>query len=162
MNEHILPIKSVNKEILHCCMAFITTVQWTSQGLYLFLKLWNASSRQGQGINGMLADGQYPDMWKKAQVTPVPKIKQPSMYKHFRPISLLYHLGKLAEQALVNKLKAPLKDAIASNQYAYRPKVGSTDALLQLLDDCTAELDLIKSKYVQLACLDFSKAFDKL
>ena len=51
---------------------------------------------------------------------------------------------------------------IASNQYAYRPKVGSTDALLQLLDDCTAELDLIESKYVQLACLDFSKAFDKL
>ena len=45
---------------------------------------------------------------------------------------------------------------------AYRPKVGSTDALLQLLDDCTAELDLIESKYVQLACLDFSKAFDKL
>ena len=101
-------------------------------------------------------------MWKRAQVTPVPETKQPSMYKHFRPISLLYHLGKLAEQALVNKLKAPLKDAIASNQYAYRPKVGSTDALLQLLDDCTAELDLIESKYVQLACLDFSKAFDKL
>ena len=64
--------------------------------------------------------------------------------------------------AIVNKLKAPLKDVIASNQYAYRPKVGSTDALLQLLDDCTAELDLIESKYVQLACLNFSKAFDKL
>ena len=45
MNVHILPIKSVNKEILHCCMVF---VQWTSQGLYLFLKLLNAS-RQGAG-----------------------------------------------------------------------------------------------------------------
>ena len=38
-------------------------------------------------------------------VTPVPKIKQPSMYKHVRPILLLCHLGKLAEQAIVNKLK---------------------------------------------------------
>ena len=72
-------------------------------------------------INGMLADGHYPDMWKRAQVTPFLKIKQPSMYKHFRPISLLYHLGKLEEQAIVNKLKVPLKDVIASNQYAYRP-----------------------------------------
>ena len=49
MYVHILPIKSVNKEILHCCMVFITSVQRTSQGLYLFLKLWNASSRQGAG-----------------------------------------------------------------------------------------------------------------
>ena len=72
-------------------------------------------------ITGMFADGQYPYIRKRAQVTPVPKIKQPSIYKHLRPIKLLYHIEKLTEQAIVNKLKAPLKDAIASNQYAYRP-----------------------------------------
>ena len=75
---------------------------------------------------------------------------------------MLFHLGKVAEQAIVNKLKGPLKDVIASNQYAYRPKLGTTDAILQLIDDTTADLDLFESKFVQLASLDFSKAFDKL
>ena len=113
-------------------------------------------------INTMLADGEYPDLWKQAQIVPIPKTKQPDQCKDFRPISLLYHLGKIAEQAVVNKLRGPLKDVIASNQYAYRPKLSTTDAILQLLDDATADLDLIESKYVQLACVDFSKAFDRL
>ena len=91
-------------------------------------------------------------MWKRAQVTPVPETKQPSMYKHFRPISLLYYVGKLAEQAIVNQLNASLKGVIASNQYTYRPFLGN----------CTAELDLIESKYAQLACLAFSKTLAKL
>ena len=34
--------------------------------------------------------------------------------------------------------------------------------ILQLLDDLTADLDSPAHNYVQLACLDFSKAFDKL
>ena len=113
-------------------------------------------------INTMLADGEYPDLWKQAQIVPIPKTKQPDQCKDFRPISLLYHLGKIAEQAVVNKLRGPLKDVIASNQYAYRPKLSTTDAILQLLDDATANLYLIESKYVQLACVNFSKAFDRL
>ena len=113
-------------------------------------------------INTMLADCEYPDLWKRAQITPAPKVRQPNMLKDFRPISLLFHLGKVAEQVIVNKLRNPLADVIASNQYAYRPKLGTTDAILQLIDDCTADLDSIESKYVQLGCLDFSKAFDKL
>lgn len=110
----------------------------------------------------MLTDCEYPDLWKRAQITPAPKVRQPNMLKDFRPISLLFHLGKVAEQVIVNKLRNPLADVIASNQYAYRPKLGTTDAILQLIDDCTADLDSIESKYVQLGCLDFSKAFDKL
>ena len=97
-----------------------------------------------------------------SQIVPIPKVSQPSVCKDFRPISLLFHLGKLAEQVVINKLKGVLSDAIASNQYAYRSKVGTTDAILQLLDDCTQDLDHPDSKYVQLASLDFSKAFDCL
>ena len=66
-------------------------------------------------------------------------------------MSLLFHLGKVDEKAIVNKLKGPLKDVIASNQYAYRPNLGTTDAILQLIDDATADLDLFESKFVQLA-----------
>ena len=47
-------------------------------------------------------------------------------------------------------------------QYAYRPNVSTTDALLQYIDDYTTFLDKQKVKFVQGACLDFSKAFDRL
>ena len=55
-------------------------------------------------------------------------------------------------------------DTIVNNQqYAYQSSVSTTDALLQLTDDWTEVLDQDKSvKFVQNACLDFSKAFDRL
>jgi hypothetical protein len=113
-------------------------------------------------INSMLATGQYPDFWKRAQISPIPKTKHPTVYKDFRPISLLFHLGKIAEEVIINKLKHQLLSVIQPNQYAYLPNLSTTDAILQLLDDCTSELDKAGNKYIQLACLDFSKAFDKL
>ena len=113
-------------------------------------------------INSMLQSGQYPDFYKRAQITPLPKVSHPKLYKDFRPVSLLFHIGKLCEQVIVNKLKSSVQTAISSSQFAYRPKLGTTDAILQLIDDCTADLDDPDNKYVQMACLDFSKAFDKL
>ena len=40
--------------------------------------------------------------------------------------------------------------------------MSNTDAILQLIDDWTAGFHTIESKYVQLARLDISEAFDKL
>jgi hypothetical protein len=113
-------------------------------------------------LNCMLSTCQYPNLWKKAQISPIPKISLPTVYKDFRPVSLLYHLGKVAEQVVIGKLRSQLQNVIKRHQFAYLPGLGTTDAILQLVDDCTAELDKKDSKYVQLACLDFSKAFDKL
>ena len=42
----------------------------------------------------------------------------------------------MVEQTIVRRLKGPMEDAIASNQCSYRPKAGTTAAILQLLDDC--------------------------
>ena len=62
----------------------------------------------------------------------------------------------------MDKLKFSVKANISDNQFAYRQSLGTTDAILQLLDDCTSDLDIVNNKYVQLGFLDFSKAFDKL
>ena len=113
-------------------------------------------------INCMLSTGRYPTLWKRAQVAPQPKIKNPSEYKHYRPISLLFHLGKLAESVIIDKMRSKIELIIKPDQYAYRPKLSTTDALLQYLDDLTALLDRKDVKFVQSACLDFSKAFDRL
>ena len=95
-------------------------------------------------INCMLVSGKFPDFYKRAQISPLPKVSQPKVNNDFRPISLLFHLGKLCEQVLVNKLKRCIQNSISSNQVAYRPKTGSTDAILKLIDDVTSDLDSVK------------------
>ena len=110
----------------------------------------------------MLTSSKYPDHWKRSQKTAIPKVPTPKLYKDFRPISLLFHMGKLCEQVIVNKLKDSIQTIISSTQYAHRPKLGTTDAILQLIDDITADLDCPENKDTQLAFLDFSEAFDKL
>ena len=71
-------------------------------------------------------------------------------------------MGKLAEQVMIDKLKSKIAEIIKPAQYAYRANVSTRDALLQYIDDCTTFLDKQKVKFVQSACLDFSKAFDRI
>ena len=113
-------------------------------------------------INCMLTTAEYPDLWKRAQISPIPKCSSPAEFKHFRPISLLFHIGKLAEEVIVRKMRSKLDEVIKPSQYAYRPGISTTDALLQYVDDFTKFLVDQKNKFVQSACLDFSKAFDRL
>ena len=61
-------------------------------------------------------------------------------YKHYCPISLLYHFGKVAEQAIIEKLRYTVDKVMKPNQFAYQPKVSRTDALLLYVDDITSEL----------------------
>ena len=113
-------------------------------------------------INSMLTSSEFPDKWKRSQIKPSQKISMPSQYKDFRPISLLFHLGKLAEDIIINKMRNTLSNIIDPSQFAYQKKIGTVDALIQLLDDYTSELDKPSVKFMQLAGIDFSKAFDRL
>ena len=113
-------------------------------------------------VNCILECCQYPDKWKRAQVKPMPKCNSPTEFKKYRPISLLIHLGKLAEQVIIGKMRDTIDTVISPHQYAYRPGVSTTEALLQFVDDTTQELDKPANKFIQTACLDFSKAFDRL
>ena len=113
-------------------------------------------------LNTMLSINEFPNLWKRAQIKPSPKVSMPTQYKDFRPISLLFHLGKVAEDVIITKLKGKLAEIVDRSQFAYQPKLGTVDALIQLLDDFTLELDKAKTKFMQLAGVDFSKAFDRL
>ena len=71
--------------------------------------------------------------YKQAQVTPLPKVSHPKLYKDLCLESLLFHIGELCEQVIVNKLKSRVQTAISSSQFAYRPKLGTTEAFSSLL-----------------------------
>ena len=75
----------------------------------------------------MLDSGEFPDYWKQAEVGPIPKTAKPPQYKDYRPTSLLFHLGELAEQVIVYEMRFTLGKVIKSDQYAYQPKVGTVD-----------------------------------
>ena len=75
---------------------------------------------------------------------------------------MLFHLGKLAEQIIIDKMRETIDTVVSPHQYAYRSGVSTNDALLQFVDDITQELDKPANKFIQTACLDFSKAFDRL
>ena len=86
--------------------------------------------------------------------------------KHFAQNDLdcqiKFHIGKPAEEVVIRKMRHKLDAVIKPSQYAYKAGVSTTDALLQYVDDYTKFLDDAKTKFVQSACLDFSKAFDRL
>ena len=86
--------------------------------------------------------------------------EEPSEIQTLSAISLPFHMSKLAEQVVIDKLKSKMAEIIKPTQYAYRPNVSITHALLQYIDDYTTLLDKQKVKFVQRTCLDFSKAFD--
>jgi hypothetical protein len=110
----------------------------------------------------MLASAEHPDRWKRAQINPIPKISCPTKNKDYRPISLLCHLGKFCEEVIINKLRTQLDKVIDPSQFAYQPNIGTVDALIQVMEDFTAQLDKPHTKFIQSAALDFSKAFDRL
>ena len=63
---------------------------------------------------------------------------------------------------IINKMKGTLGKIIKADHYTYQSKIGTVDALLQLVDDITLGLDGTGIDCAQLASLDFSKAFGRL
>ena len=51
----------------------------------------------------------------------------------------MFHLGKLSEQVITDKLRPKLVKIIEPSKFAYQPKLGTVDALIKLIDDFTAE-----------------------
>lgn len=111
-------------------------------------------------INSMLKSGSFPACWKKAEVVPINKVKNPKQFKDLRPISLLFHLGKIAERIVTNLIQAELPPL--ANQFAYSQTLSTTDALVKLASDVAVQLDNKGTVAVQALLLDFSKAFDRM
>lgn len=111
-------------------------------------------------INCILSKGVYPTYWKTAEITPINKVKNPKTFKDMRPISLLFHLGKITEKVIVALLHADLPPLL--HQYAYSKSLSTTDALVKLTTDTVNQLDDKDTIAVQALMLDFSKAFDRM
>jgi hypothetical protein len=103
----------------------------------------------------------FPDIWKIAEVRPIPKVHQPKI-DDLRPISLLSVFSKIFEKLIIEELKPLLVENYGINQFAYRPNSSTTCALLEVQEFITKHLDDSDCLAVVMCAVDFSKAFDKM
>jgi len=112
-------------------------------------------------FNEIIANG-FPDDWRLARVTPIPKKGDMSNLSSYRPVSNLSSISKLFERCILHRLMAlpNFQDLVGSNQHGFLPDHSTTTCLLELKDTICDALD--EKKQVLAYSLDLSAAFDML
>jgi len=103
----------------------------------------------------------FPDLWKIAHVTCIPKISNASI-NDIRPISLLPLFSKLFERFIFNHYAKLFVDCYGKHQFGFRVKSSTTCALIHLHNFITMSLENPNVKGVQTMCYDLTRAFEKV
>lgn len=109
-----------------------------------------------------LLNSTFPQIWKKAQVLPLPKIANPTEPKDYRPVSILCVLAKVFEKIVHKQVCDYLNmfNIIENCQSGFRKGHSTISALIQVTDDVRAAID--NREMTLLILFDFSKAFDRV
>ena len=94
-------------------------------------------------FNKCLTTGEFPDSWKIAHITPIPKVHSPSSSSEYRPISVLPVLSKLFEKVLYHRVHSYLTehDLIHKKQYGFRENHSTDLAFTTIYDEQLRKLD---------------------
>ena len=114
-------------------------------------------------FNHSLTAGYFPDIYKEATMTLIPKPGTAgTAVKDKRPISLLNIDGKLFNKILDRRLTTHLEDNNLQNdrQHGFRKNRGTQTALLTLYETISKHLG--QRHKVDIVCRDVTKAFDKM
>lgn len=104
----------------------------------------------------------HQDLWKLANVSPIPKKKPLESRDQLRPISLTNIIMRLFERVIYSKeLLTVLKTSIHPDQFAYKSGHNTTMAMLKVQHNWLKSLDS-EADFVRVFTFDFSKAFDSV
>jgi hypothetical protein len=110
-------------------------------------------------FNISLQTGQVPSKWLLADVTPIPKIPQPTQLNDFHPISVPPRTSVIAEKLIVSRwLRPAIPSEDICDQFSFKPTGSTTCAVVYCMHHVTRLPDT--NNYVECLCIDFSKAFD--
>lgn len=111
-------------------------------------------------LNLCLAEGIFPEAFKKAVVHPIFKSGDRDNVTNYRPISVLTTLSKILEKILNIRLLSYLErnNLLSCNQFGFRKAISTEDAVMELTNKIVKNLDK-KTKMIGIF-LDLSKAFD--
>jgi hypothetical protein len=110
--------------------------------------------------NLCFSTGVFPDVFKRAKVTPVFKNGNKKLPSNYRPIALISALSKIIEKLVNKRLQSFLEvnSILSTHQYGFRAKKSTDDAVLHLTNTITEYLD--KGEKCLGVFLDLQKAFD--
>lgn len=113
-------------------------------------------------FNCSLRSGQFPSLWKDSYVTPLPKVKSPTLMTEFRPINITSILSKALEKLVLRQMTDYLKEnsLLDELQSAYKPKHSTMTALLKISEDIRQAMD--DKKLTIIVLLDCSAAFNSV
>ena len=120
------------------------------------------SSPVAQIFNASIQERSVPNVWKLADVIPIPKTNPvKEIEKDLRPISLTAVLSKTMECFAVKWIMSQIRQLIDLNQFRSLPGLSTTHALLSLVHHLYTATDQ-RDQCVRVLLLDFSKAFDRI
>ena len=102
----------------------------------------------------------FPDVLKKTQVVPVPKVSSPMNLTDFRPISILPVFSKILEKLLYARIMNYLNKykILNPSQHGFKINDSTELAVTVMYDELLSNLE--RNKYTCSIFLDLSKAFD--
>ena len=111
-------------------------------------------------FNKCMTTGEFPDPWKIAHITPIPKVHNPSSSSEYTSIFVLPVLSKLFEKVLYHRVYSYLTEhnLIDKRQYGFRKNHSTELAITTIYDELLRNFD---NKLITCSLfLDLSKAFD--
>ena len=104
----------------------------------------------------------FPNLWKCANIVPIPKTAKVKSISDVRGISLLPIISKLLERIIIEKHKTELVANFGMNQYAYRSNSSTTCCAIRIHDYATAHLDKPNAAALRIISFDMSRAFETI
>ena len=113
-----------------------------------------------QLINDSMKEGIFPKLLKQATIIPIFKKGEKDNMNNYRPIALLPVMSKIFEKVINKRITKVLDERgyIDENQYGFRKKHSTEDAILKFVDQIEKELS--DKKHVVSVFVDVTKAFD--
>ncbi len=113
-------------------------------------------------INMSLEQGTVPDPMKLTKVIPIYKAKSKIEFSNYRPISMLSNISKILEKVVHRRLYSFMTkhNILYDNQFGFRPKHSTIDAITKFTCDTMKSLD--EKGSCLSVYLDLSKAFDTI
>ena len=113
-------------------------------------------------FNKSLNCGIFPELMKRADISPLFKSKLDNDTNNYRPISLLLTISKLLEKIVYKRTYSFMEetDQIYKSQYGFRSQHSCENAVSELVSEITKGFQ--NGFYTAALFLDLSKAFDTL
>ena len=112
-------------------------------------------------INNSIKTGIFPEKWKTARVCPIPKVKNPTVAKDFRPVSILPVLSKVFEKIILMQILEHIESSVYNQTQSGFRKGHSTSTILLKLRDAIRK-SMNKNEITLAVMIDYSKAFDTI